>query len=112
MVFKNLEDMMNTINQDISKTMDKVAKDISEDFILRNNKIVEISEKNIKLIENDEYEFKPYERYNEPYCNGCGNEDFPKGFRFDNSYANAKRYMCKQCDEILWVDGEFEQYMK
>lgn len=106
MIFENLEDIINETKRDISKTMDKIAKDISEDFTSRVNKRTEILEKNIKLIENDEYEFKSYERYDEPYCIGCGNEDFPKGFRFDDSYANGNRYVCKECNEVLWVNRD------
>lgn len=44
----------------------------------------------------------------ETYCNECGNENFPRGFEFDNYYANGRRYICKECGNILWVNYEEE----
>lgn len=71
MVFKNLEDMMSTIKSDVLNIANEATKDFTEDFTSRISDTIKQSENRIELIENEKYEFKPYERCEEPYCNGC-----------------------------------------
>lgn len=62
MEFKNLEDMMNIMKKDLSDKVHEASKEISKEITTRANKEVEFLERQIQLIENDEYEPKPFER--------------------------------------------------
>lgn len=62
MVFKNLEDMMSAIQNDVSNIMNEAIKDFNEDFTSRINDTIKQSKERIELIESDKYEFKSHER--------------------------------------------------